>query len=99
MEKGDIILVKLNGKNYITWSFHLKNFVEGQGMLGDLEGIEIKPTAEKGKPVDAKAVTTWSHNNAKVVTWILNSIDPSLSLSLQAFTNASDMWNHMKKII
>lgn len=29
MEKSDTIAVRLNGKNYLGWSFHLKNFVEG----------------------------------------------------------------------
>lgn len=27
----------------------------------------------------------WEQNNTKVVTWILNSIDTPISLSLQAF--------------
>ncbi|XXG51957.1 hypothetical protein AAC387_Pa03g0404 [Persea americana] len=109
MDKVDVIPVKLNGTNYMNWSFHLKNFVEGKGLLGYLDGTTQKPTtildttAKDGastasKTVDEKAVATWNQNNAKVVTWILNSVDPSLSLSLQAFTKASDMWNHMKKL-
>ena len=31
--------------NYLSWSFHLKNFVEGQGMLGYLDGATPKPIA------------------------------------------------------
>ncbi|XXG90666.1 hypothetical protein AAC387_Pa12g2380 [Persea americana] len=102
MDKNDTILVKMNGTNYITWSFHLKNFVEGKCMLGYLDGTVPKPVVDSSstasRTVDEKAVATWNQNNAKVVTWILNSVDPSLSMSLQAFTKASDMWNHMKKL-
>lgn len=41
-----IICIKFNGKNNKQWSFHLKNFMEGQGMLGYLDGTESKPTIE-----------------------------------------------------
>ena len=71
-------------------------------MLGYLDGTVTKLTVDStnttSKTADEKAVATWNQNNAKVVTWILNSVDPSLSMSLQAFTKASDMWNHMKKL-
>eukprot|EP00268_Persea_americana_P025756 TRINITY_DN25109_c1_g1_i1.p1 TRINITY_DN25109_c1_g1~~TRINITY_DN25109_c1_g1_i1.p1 ORF type:complete len:194 (+),score=28.25 TRINITY_DN25109_c1_g1_i1:528-1109(+) len=102
MDKNDIIPVKMNGTNCMTWSFHLKNFVEGKGMLGYLDGTVPKPLVDSSsiasRTADEKAVATWNQNNAKVVTWILNSVDPSLSMSLQAFTKASDMWNPMKKL-
>lgn len=49
MDKSEVVLIKLNGKNYMTQSFHLKNFVEGQGLLGHLDGIEQQPIVDKGK--------------------------------------------------
>lgn len=86
----------------MNWSFHLKNYVEGQGLLGLLGGSDPLPTADSAgsasKPANEKAITTWRKNNAKVVTWILNSIDQSISLSLQAYTKGSVMWNHLKKL-
>ena len=47
---------------------------------------------------DSKALATWSKENAKVITWVLNSIDPSLIVALQAYTATSDMWAHLNKI-
>lgn len=107
MEKGDIIPIKFNGKNYMSWSFHLRNFVEGKGLIGYLNGTNPQPaistTADgssdtASKTVDEKAIASWNQNNAKVVTWIVNSVDLPVSISLQAFTNASDMWDHLKKL-
>lgn len=91
MDKMDAIPVKLTGKNYKTWSFHLKNYVEGKGMLGYLDGTITKPTAVQdedststaSKYADDKAMVTWNQNNAKVGTRILNSVDPSLYKLLQ----------------
>ena len=103
MDKIDVIPVKFNGTNNLSWSFHLKNFVKGQGMLGYLDGTTPKPiagtTATSTTPVVGDKINaTWNQRNAKVITWILNSVDPSFSMALQAFTMASDMWKHMKKI-
>ena len=33
-----------------------------------------------------------------MITWILNSIDPSLAVALQAYATAAKMWAHLKKI-
>ena len=96
MDKYDVIPVKFNGQNYMSWSFHLKNFVEGQGLFGYLDGSITKPQITSA--TDSKSLATWSKENAKVITWILNSIDPSLAVALQAYTTATDMWAHLKKV-
>ena len=93
MDKMDIIPNELDGKNYISWSFHIKNFVEGKGLLGYLDGTNPQPgssipmteqgsTSTGSKPVDEKVIASWNQNNAEVVTWILDSVDLSISLSL-----------------
>eukprot|EP00268_Persea_americana_P015300 TRINITY_DN16998_c0_g1_i7.p1 TRINITY_DN16998_c0_g1~~TRINITY_DN16998_c0_g1_i7.p1 ORF type:complete len:163 (+),score=20.30 TRINITY_DN16998_c0_g1_i7:753-1241(+) len=103
MDKIDVISVKFTGTNYLSWSFHLINFVEGQGMLGYLDGTTPKPIAgtiatSTTPAVDDKIISTWNQCNAKMITWILNLVDSSFSMALQAFTMASDTWKHMKKI-
>ena len=40
----------------------------------------------------------WNQNNTKVVTWIANSIEPQIAISLQSFTKAFEKWNHIKKL-
>lgn len=49
MNKIDFVLVKLNGKNYVGWSFHLENCVEGPGLAGYLDGFVLAPSAVKYK--------------------------------------------------
>ena len=71
----------------MSWAFHLKNFVVGQG---------LKPTT--ASTTDSKALATWSKENAKVVTWMVNSFDPFLVVALHAYIATSDMWAHLKKI-
>ena len=87
MDKTDSIQIKFNGSNYSGWAFHLKHFMAGQGLMGSLDGTVTK---------DDKSVTTWDQNNSKVVMRILNSMDPSITNSLQSFSTASEMWSHLK---
>lgn len=49
MDKTDVIPIKLNVKNYLQWSSHLVNFVEGHGLLGILDGTDSMPTISKSK--------------------------------------------------
>ena len=77
-------------------SFHLKNFVEGLGLFGYFDGSMTKPPTPSN--TDSKILATWTKENAKVVTWILNSIDPSLAVALQAYTTTADIWAHLKKV-
>lgn len=64
--------------------------------MGYLNGTTSKPIDEKAK--DVKAMATWNQNNSKVVTWILNSIDSNIALTLQSFYKALDMSNHLRKL-
>lgn len=89
MEKNDIIPVHLDGKNYMGWSFHLKHFVKGQGLRGYLDRTTTEPTNVK----DVTSKATWDQNNSKVVAWILNSIEPSIALSLHSFST-----EHLRKL-
>lgn len=47
---------------------------------------------------DDKNASTRDQNNSKVVTRILNSIDPSILLSLQSFSKASEMRSHLQSL-
>ena len=60
MDKIDVIPIKLDGTNYMSWSFHLKSFVEGQGLLGYLDGTNKVPTAvpTTNSAADAKTLAT-----------------------------------------
>jgi len=37
-EKHEILVVRLNGKNYSTWTFHFEIFVGGKDLWGHVDG-------------------------------------------------------------
>lgn len=94
MDKNSVIPIKLTGKNYIVWSFHLQHYIRCQGLteyLNERGTGTVQTNGQKGE--------VWNQNYSKVVTWILNSVDPSIGLSLYTYTKASEMRKHLKRSI
>ncbi|KAF7121356.1 hypothetical protein RHSIM_Rhsim13G0148200 [Rhododendron simsii] len=101
-DKGEILAVKLDGKNYSVWRFHFQFFVEGKGLWGYVDGSEIPPDASKAKDEAVKAAVQaaaqWRVNNAKVVSWILGSVNTSIGIPMRGLRTAKEMWDYLEKV-
>ncbi|CAL1360530.1 unnamed protein product [Linum trigynum] len=83
--------VRLTSTNYSLWEFQFRVFVEGQGLLGILDGTIPQPVAATA----AQERAAWSQNDARIRSWLLGSVDPSTCLSLRLFPTANRMWRHL----
>lgn len=80
MDKIDVIPIELNGKKYMTWSFRLKNFVEGEGMLGYLAGTQLKPTVDNDS----------TRLPARSLTWLMRrQLQPRVKIMPRLFNGSS----------
>ena len=93
-EKREILVVRLNGKNYSTWAFHFEIFVIGKDLWGHVDGSTPVPNKEKDKVAHAK----WVVKDAQVMSWVLGSVDPNIVLNLRPYKTAAPMWNYLKKV-
>ena len=89
--KFETISVKFNSGNFALWEFHFRIFVERKGLSGILDGSENEESGEKAK-------SNWKTKNAYVISWILNSVKPDISLSLRSFKTAAAIWDHLNGI-
>ncbi|CAL1379860.1 unnamed protein product [Linum trigynum] len=85
------LAIRLNPKNYMLWEFQFRVFVEGKGLAGVLDGTVPKPTA----PATDEQIACWVQNDARVRTWILGSVDPTICLSLRRHSTAAAMWKQL----
>ncbi|TXG49173.1 hypothetical protein EZV62_025048 [Acer yangbiense] len=69
-------------------------FVKGKELWGYIDGSIPKP--EKGS--DSSQIAKWESNEAKVISWILSSVDSHIILNLRSYTCAKDMWEYLKKV-
>ena len=78
-------LSKLNDKNYSSWEFKVRIYIEREGLLSF---IDEEPPAEKS--VD------WKKNDAIARSMILFSIEDSQLSHCKKSKNAYEMWNALK---
>ena len=93
-EKYDVLLVRLNGKNYSAWAFQFQIFVTGKDLWGHVDGSSPVPDKDTTKVEHAK----WTVKDAQVMAWILSSVDPNIVLNLWPYKIAATMWNYLKKV-
>jgi len=93
-EKHEVLLVRLNGKNYSTWAFHFEIFVTGKDLWGHVDGNTPAPD----KDADNIAHAKWVVKDAQVMSWVLGSVDPNIVLNLRPYKTAATMWNYLKKV-
>ncbi|KAE8731219.1 Detected protein of unknown function [Hibiscus syriacus] len=78
---------KLNGNNFLQWSQSVKLFIRGRGKFGYLSSTTTKP-AEKDEESER-----WEAENSMIMSWLINSMDPSVGRTYLFLPTAHDIWN------
>jgi transposase InsO family protein len=94
IEKHEVFMVRLNGKNYSAWEFQFSLYVQGKDLWGHVDDTTPAPDKDKDKDEHAK----WKTKDAQVMTWITSSVDPTIVLNLRPYKTAATMWAYLKKI-
>ena len=85
MDKSSIIPIQQTASKRPGWSIHLKTLHPRTRIgCGFFDGTSLEP-------IDDTAKATWIQDNSKVVTWIVNLVDPSITLSLQSFSTTIEV--------
>jgi hypothetical protein len=90
------VSVRLGRKNYSYWSYVMRNFLKGKKMWGYVSGTYVIPkNTEEG---DAVLIDTWEVNNAKIITWINNSVEHSIGTQLAKYETTNEVWDHLQQL-
>lgn len=81
---------KLNGKNYLEWAQSVKLTMEGRSRLGYLTG-EIKQPEK-----DDSTWKKWKAENSLIMSWMINSMEPSIGKPYLFLSTAQDVWEAVK---
>lgn len=79
------------GKNYGAWEFQFRVFVTGKELWGHIDGSTPAPK-------DPSELAQWQIKDARVMSWILGSVDPQIMLTLKPFRTSKGMWEFLKKV-
>ena len=88
---ASLVTKLLNGDNYGTWSISISIALSAKNKIGFVDGSIQKPLGTDAKFSD------WKRCNDMVLSWILNSIDRSISDSVIYTEHASAVWTDLKE--
>ncbi|CAN0914120.1 hypothetical protein LINGRAHAP2_LOCUS28367 [Linum grandiflorum] len=94
VNKSDSFPVRFSGNNYALWEFQIRYFVQRKGLLAYLDGTAPAPTISDETK---ETLAAWRSNNARVVRWLINSMESRIALTLPTFTSAADIWAYLEK--
>lgn len=80
-----LTFVKLDGTNYLVRSRSFQLAITARGMLGYITGVT------KVSSKDGLAHDKWYKENALVMTWLINSIHPTISRSFVLMDTAHEI--------
>jgi hypothetical protein len=83
--------VQLKGENYDEWARALKIALRARKKFGFVDGFIERPDEESPDLED------WWTNNSLLVSWIMNTIEPSLRLTMSHMEVAQDLWEDIKE--
>lgn len=80
----------LKADNYTIWAQTVTMTLKSYNKMGFLDGTLAKP--DKIDPDFA----AWNMINSMLVSWIYNSLDPSIKITVSRVTEAQIMWDTLK---
>ena len=86
-----ITQLQLKGENYDEWARSIRTALRARKKLGFLDGT-IKRPDETSEDLE-----DWWTINSLLVSWIQNTIEPSLRSTISHVEVAKDLWNDIKE--
>jgi hypothetical protein len=83
-----VINITLDGPNYLEWSFCVETALRGVGLHSHLTD---DPPTLKSDGSNAAAVKSWEISDGKVMAAMVNSVKPTMIMSLRKFRQAKPM--------
>lgn len=87
---GNIITpVQLRGENYDEWARAIRTSLKAKRKYGFVDGSIKKPT-------DQEKLEDWEAIHSMLVSWITNTLDPSVRATIGEYDDAHLLWNNLK---
>ena len=90
--------VKFLGTNYSTWTFQFELFLQGNDLRGHIDGTDVAPKSDTDKSKEPKDSPSWAVLDARIMSWLLGSVEPYIVTNLWDHRTAQSMWNYLKKV-
>jgi hypothetical protein len=90
--------VKFTGTNYATWAFQFEFFLKGKALWGHIDGTDVEPSSTSEKSKADESSPSWAVLDARIMPWLLGSVESFIVTHLQSHRSAQSMWAYLKKV-
>ncbi|XP_041007366.1 uncharacterized protein LOC121251993 [Juglans microcarpa x Juglans regia] len=90
--------VKFTGKNYSIWAFQFEFFLMGKDLWGHIDGTDVAQTSNADKSKDVESSPSWDVLDARIMYWLLGSMESHIFTNLRHHRSAQSMWTYLKKV-
>ncbi|KAJ9700877.1 hypothetical protein PVL29_006285 [Vitis rotundifolia] len=92
------VCVKFTNTNYSTWAFQFELFLKGKDLWGHIDGTDVEKPSTFDKSQDVGSSLSWVVLDARIMSWLLGSVEPHIVIHLQPHRSAQSMWAYLKKV-
>ena len=92
------LCVKFTGTNYSTWAFQFELFLKGKDLWGHIDGTDVEKPSTFDKSQDVGFSPSWAVLDARIMSWLLGSVEPHIVTHLRPHRSAQSMWAYLKKV-
>jgi hypothetical protein len=92
------VCVKFTGTNYSTWAFQFESFLKGKVLWGHIDGTDVEKSSTSDKPKADGSSPSWAVLDARIMSWILGSVESHIVTNLRPHRSAQSMWAYLKKV-
>ncbi|XP_010277266.1 PREDICTED: uncharacterized protein LOC104611766 [Nelumbo nucifera] len=88
-----LILVRLDGSNYIVWRFQVENALLSHELLGYVNGTNPCPSRSMTEPY-----TQWVKQDHYIFSWLLSSLTKTALAQVVGSKTSKDVWETLKSL-
>jgi hypothetical protein len=92
------VCVKFTGTNYSTWAFQFEFFLKGKALWGHIDGTDVEKSSTSDKPKADGSSPSWAVLDARIMSWLLGSVESHIVTNLRPHRSAQSMWAYLKKV-
>ncbi|RVX07703.1 hypothetical protein CK203_021820 [Vitis vinifera] len=85
------------GTNYSTWAFQFELFLKGKDLWGHIDGTDVEKPSTFDKSQDVGSSPSWVVLDARIMSWLLGSVESHIFTHLRPHRSAQSMWAYLKK--
>lgn len=75
----------------MAWKFQFKMFLKGKELGNHIDGSSSAPEGHK-------ELNQCETKDARIISWIVGSIETNMGNNLRSFSTAKEMWDYLRRI-